>query len=68
MINWIKVNTQYILPKHLISRLVGKLAAAEAVFVTQFLIKLFIKAFKSVALFLWRARRVHHNGAQNGSH
>lgn len=45
MIDWIKVNTQYILPKHLISRLVGKLAAAEAGVLTQFLIKSFIKAF-----------------------
>lgn len=45
MIDWIKVNTQYILPKHLISRLLGKLAAAEAGAVTQFLIKSFIKAF-----------------------
>ena len=45
VINWIKVKTQYILPKHLISRAVGKLAAAEAGALTQFLIKLFIKAF-----------------------
>ncbi|MDT0593262.1 archaetidylserine decarboxylase [Glaciecola petra] len=45
MIDWIKVNTQYILPKHLISRLLGKLAAAEAGALTQFLIKAFIKAF-----------------------
>lgn len=46
MIDWIKIRTQYILPKHLLSRLVGALAAAEAGIVTQFLIKLFIKAFK----------------------
>lgn len=45
MIDWIKVRTQYVLPKHVLSRLVGKLAAAEAGAVTQFLIKLFIKAF-----------------------
>lgn len=46
MIDWIKVRTQYILPKHLISRMVGWLAAAEAGAVTQFFIKIFIKAFK----------------------
>lgn len=46
MINWIKVRLQYILPKHLLSRLLGKLAAAQAGFVTQFLIKTFIKAYK----------------------
>lgn len=46
MIDWIKVSAQYILPKHLISRLVGKLAAADAGALTQFLIKQFIKAFK----------------------
>lgn len=45
MIDWIKVRTQYILPKHLLSRLVGKLAAAKAGALTQFLIKRFIKAF-----------------------
>lgn len=45
MINWLKIRTQYILPKHLLSRLVGKLAAAEAGAVTQFCIKSFIKAF-----------------------
>jgi phosphatidylserine decarboxylase len=46
VIDWIKVNSQYILPKHLLSRLVGKLAAAEAGAVTQFFIKTFINAFK----------------------
>lgn len=45
MINWLKVNLQYLLPKHAISRLVGKLAAAEAGTVTTQLIKLFIKHF-----------------------
>jgi phosphatidylserine decarboxylase len=45
VIDWIKVRTQYILPKHLLSRLVGKLAAAKAGALTQFLIKRFIKAF-----------------------
>jgi len=42
----LKVNLQYILPKHLISRLVGKLAAAKAGFVTTALIKAFIKQYK----------------------
>jgi phosphatidylserine decarboxylase len=46
VIDWIKVSFQYILPKHILSRLVGKLAAAKAGVVTQVLIKLFIKAFK----------------------
>lgn len=45
MIDWIKIHAQYILPKHLLSRLVGKLAAARAGALTQFLIKRFIKAF-----------------------
>ena len=45
MIDWLKVRTQYILPKHLLSRLVGSLAAAEAGPVTQFFINVFIKAF-----------------------
>ena len=45
MIDWIKIRAQYILPKHLLSRMLGKLAAKEAGFVTQFLIKTFIKAF-----------------------
>jgi phosphatidylserine decarboxylase len=42
----LKVRIQYILPKHLLSRIVGALAAAEAGAVTQFLIKTFIKSFK----------------------
>lgn len=45
MINWLKVNLQYVLPKHLISRLVGGLAAAQAGSLTTGLIKLFIKQF-----------------------
>lgn len=45
MIDWLKVRAQYILPKHLLSRLVGMLAAAKAGALTQFLIKTFIKAF-----------------------
>lgn len=46
MLDWFKVNVQYILPKHPISRLVGKLAAAEAGALTTWLIKLFVKQFK----------------------
>ncbi|QJR80519.1 phosphatidylserine decarboxylase [Alteromonas pelagimontana] len=46
MLDWFKVNLQYISPKHLMSRLVGKLAAAEAGGLTTFLIKLFIKFYK----------------------
>lgn len=45
MLDWFKVRTQYILPKHLLSRMVGWLAAAEAGAITQFFIKIFIKAF-----------------------
>lgn len=40
-----KVKAQYCLPKHLISRLVGKLAAAEMGWLTHKLISLFIKQF-----------------------
>ncbi|RDV26670.1 phosphatidylserine decarboxylase [Alteromonas aestuariivivens] len=46
MLDWFKVNLQYLLPKHLISRLVGKLAAAEAGGLTTWLIKIFIKHFQ----------------------
>lgn len=46
MLDWFKVRVQYILPKHLLSRMVGWLAAAEAGVITQFFIKIFIKAFK----------------------
>ncbi len=42
----IKIAAQYAMPKHLISRLVGKLAAAEAGPLTTMLIKLFIKQYK----------------------
>ncbi|MEE2001904.1 archaetidylserine decarboxylase [Alkalimonas sp. MEB108] len=42
----VKIILQYILPKHLISRLVGYLAAARLGFFSHLLIKLFIKAFK----------------------
>lgn len=42
----LKVSLQYCLPKHLVSRLVGHLAAARLGFFTTSLIKLFIKQFK----------------------
>lgn len=42
----VKIILQYILPKHLISRLVGYLAAARLGFFSHLLIKLFIKAYK----------------------
>ena len=45
MLDFLKVALQYILPKHLISRLVGLLAAAEAGSVTTKLIEMFIKQF-----------------------
>ncbi len=45
MLDWFKVNLQYILPKHLLSRLVGKLAEAEAGGLTHWLIKVFVKQF-----------------------
>jgi len=45
LLNWFKIKLQYILPKHLLSRLVGKLAAAEAGSVTTTLIKLFVKQY-----------------------
>lgn len=41
----LKITLQYILPKHLISRLVGYLAAAKLGFLSHALIKLFIKAY-----------------------
>ncbi|WP_445428585.1 archaetidylserine decarboxylase [Alishewanella sp. HL-SH05] len=41
----LKITLQYMLPKHLISRLVGKLAAARLGFISHALIKLFIKAY-----------------------
>lgn len=40
-----KITLQYIMPKHLISRLVGLLAAARLGFVSHALIKLFIKSY-----------------------
>lgn len=45
MLDWFKINLQYVLPKHLLSRLVGKLAAAQAGWLTTALIKLFIKHY-----------------------
>ena len=41
----IKIALQYAMPKHAISRLVGKLAAAEAGWLTTKLISIFIKAY-----------------------
>ncbi|QCZ94766.1 archaetidylserine decarboxylase [Salinimonas iocasae] len=46
MLDWLKVNLQYLLPKHLVSRLIGKLASARAGKLTTWLIKLFIKHYK----------------------
>lgn len=46
MLDKIKVTLQYIMPKHFISRVVGKLAAAEAGWLTTKLISLFIQAYK----------------------
>ena len=42
----IKITLQYIMPKHALSRLVGKLAAAEMGWLTTKLITLFIKAYQ----------------------
>lgn len=41
----LKITLQYLMPKHLISRLVGKLAAARLGWFTHFLINRFIKAY-----------------------
>jgi phosphatidylserine decarboxylase len=45
VLDWLKVNLQYITPKHLLSRLVGKLAAAELGGLTTFMIKRFINHY-----------------------
>ncbi|MEW9797412.1 archaetidylserine decarboxylase [Alteromonas sp. CYL-A6] len=45
MLDWLKVNLQYITPKHLLSRLVGKLAEAEMGSLTTWFIKVFIKQY-----------------------
>lgn len=42
----VKIALQYMLPKHLLSRLVGKLAAAEAGKLTTWAIRWFIKQYK----------------------
>lgn len=42
----LKISLQYAMPKHFISRVVGKLAAAKAGAFTTLLIKLFIKQYK----------------------
>ncbi|MEH6453661.1 MAG: archaetidylserine decarboxylase [Psychromonas sp.] len=46
MIDQLKIIGQYLLPKHLLSRLTGKLAAAKAGKLTTFLIEKFIAKFK----------------------
>ncbi|WP_299083867.1 archaetidylserine decarboxylase [uncultured Paraglaciecola sp.] len=46
MLDSLKIALQYATPKHLLSRLVGTLAAAEAGVVTTAIIKLFIKQYK----------------------
>ena len=46
MIDQLKIIGQYLLPKHLVSRLTGKLATARAGKLTTFLIKRFIAQFK----------------------
>ena len=45
LLDMLRIATQYLLPKHAVSRLVGYLAAAEAGSLTTFLIKAFIKRF-----------------------
>jgi len=45
-LDWLKINLQYITPKHLLSRLVGKLAAAEMGGLTHWFIKIFIKHYR----------------------
>ncbi|NQZ07522.1 MAG: phosphatidylserine decarboxylase [Algicola sp.] len=42
----IKIALQYAMPKHALSRLIGKIAAAEAGFITRGAIALFIKQYK----------------------
>lgn len=46
MLDGLKVKLQYVLPKHLLSRAVGYLAAAQAGGLTTWLIELFIKQYK----------------------
>lgn len=45
VINMLKITAQYLLPKHAVSRLVGRLAAAQAGALTTWLIKVFMKRF-----------------------
>ena len=45
MLDWLKINLQYVTPKHLLSRIVGKLAQAELGSITTFFIKMFIKQY-----------------------
>ncbi|WP_116475644.1 archaetidylserine decarboxylase [Zobellella maritima] len=46
MIDHLKILLQYLLPKHLLSRLVGRLAAMEGGNLTQYLIRLFIRRYQ----------------------
>lgn len=46
MLDQLKILGQYLLPKHLISRLLGKLASAEAGGLTTFLIETFIRKYQ----------------------
>ena len=46
MFDSLKIASQYITPKHLLSRLVGMLAAAKAGALTTAIIKLFINQYK----------------------
>lgn len=46
MIDWLKVSLQYVMPKHLLSRAIGQLASRNLGWLTQSLIKLFIKQYK----------------------
>ena len=46
MSNDLKIGLQYCMPKHLLTRFVGKLAAAKAGFLTKAMIKYFIRQYK----------------------
>ncbi|GAA3549498.1 archaetidylserine decarboxylase [Zobellella aerophila] len=46
MIDHLKILLQYLLPKHLLSRLVGRLAAMEGGSLSQYLIRLFIRRYR----------------------
>lgn len=45
VINMLKITAQYLLPKHAVSRLVGRLASAQAGALTTWLIRVFMKRF-----------------------